>query len=267
VTAARTLAYVASALLGLGPAQAACLFGPGESVSLRAVSARADPILADGRSILLPDLDIPTGRDGARLAAARNAIVDLASRGSVAADLVRPGLDRWGRTIARLLVHDGSPAPRWIEADLVARGLARAAPRWESAACDADLLRLEGEARAANRGLWGDPDESVVAATRSRELLRRAGAYVVVEGRIVGVGATSGPIFLNFGPDRWKDLSLVASKAAAEKFAAAGIPLAGAVGRTVRARGLLDVAASPRIELENLEQIEWLASGAQMSGR
>lgn len=61
-------------------------------------------------------------------------------------------VDRYGRTVGEVILPDG----RNLSSELVAAGLAwwyrRYAPH------DIILEGLEGEARAAKRGLWADPD-------------------------------------------------------------------------------------------------------------
>lgn len=61
----------------------------------------------------------------------------------------KTGVDRYGRTLARVAV-DGVDA----NAKLVEEGLAWHYRQYSS---DANLARLETEARAAKRGLWADP--------------------------------------------------------------------------------------------------------------
>ena len=99
--------------------------------------------------IRLWGIDAPeTGQDfGSR---AKQAASELAFGKQVT---IRPrDTDRYGRTVAEVILPDG----RSMNREMVGKGMAwwfrRYAPR------DADLARLEGEARAARIGLWSQPN-------------------------------------------------------------------------------------------------------------
>jgi endonuclease YncB( thermonuclease family) len=62
------------------------------------------------------------------------------------------GTDRYGRTIGVVTLPDG----RTLNHEMVRSGLAWW--YWQYAPWDETLRRLEGEARAAQRGLWSHPD-------------------------------------------------------------------------------------------------------------
>jgi len=79
---------------------------------------------------------------------ARMALSALAFGEAVRAEAV--DTDRYGRTVAR--VHS---AGRDVNAEMVQRGAAWVSRRYSR---DPELPRLEEEARAARRGLWGLPE-------------------------------------------------------------------------------------------------------------
>src|ERR1051325_8552426 len=63
-----------------------------------------------------------------------------------------PEIDRYGRIAAHIFVIEND-AERWLQADLVARGSARASSRIGDAACAKQLLAHENSARAGKLGL------------------------------------------------------------------------------------------------------------------
>ncbi|MBM3489990.1 MAG: hypothetical protein FJX68_05995 [Alphaproteobacteria bacterium] len=61
--------------------------------------------------------------------------------------------DRHGRVLAHLRREDGL----WLQGEMLRSGLARVYTFADNRALAAEMLALEGEARAARRGLWGHP--------------------------------------------------------------------------------------------------------------
>ena len=254
-------ATLVGAIANPNPASAAdgCASDPGEKVAVRAIDGRGEPVLADGRVIYLPDLAFPhSGATGAAVGAQVRAVLgDLLTGRSAALVATGPAPDRWGRTAGRLYVEGSDRAPTlWVEQELVRRGLARIFPGEGDDACAPLLLAAEANARDASLGLWRDPYYAVLAASRPDGFAERAGEMIIVQGRILSMGAAGGRTYLNFGPNRRHDLALVALKPRQRRFDAAGSSLASFVGRMVRARGELDMWFSPRIEIDSPAQIE-----------
>jgi endonuclease YncB( thermonuclease family) len=242
-----------------------CGWTPTLPVVVRSVDARLEPRLADGRIIQLPDLDIPEGaRDHAHFASqARAALAWLVGQEATAVP-IEQRLDRWGRTVARLYAKaPGSTpnaAPLWVEKVLVGAGWARVMPSQDVGPCLSDLLSAEAQARGSGLGLWADPYYSVLPARNQADFAKHADEAVIVKGKIASLGSAGSRFYLNFGPDRRRDLAISVSKQTAKRFAAAGRPLAGYVGSILRVRGLLDFWFGPKIEVDSLNQIEILAA-------
>jgi len=80
--------------------------------------------------------------------------------------LFYPGLtrDRYDRALAHVMTVDASGSPIWLNREMIARGAARVRLYGSTAALGQDLLALEAEARAEQRGLWALPDYQVQAA-------------------------------------------------------------------------------------------------------
>ena len=88
--------------------------------------------------------------------------------------------DRWGRTIADLsLPEPAAGSAGSTAAALLAAGLARVRPEFETRGCAAERLKIEDGARRAALGVWRDPDFAVDPVVRfgriapSRRLVRR----------------------------------------------------------------------------------------------
>ena len=205
--------------------------------------------LADGTVVRLSALDIPAGqwRD-----IARSVLAGLVRGRSVRPAWLAPP-DRHGRAPAQLQRDDGL----WIEEEMLARGLARVdAAGADPAPALVSLLVTEAEARAAGRGLWGDPALAVRPAdTLGRGDLDR---FQIVEGRVLQAALLRGRAYLNFGTDRRQDFTVTAGPEVTGALPAAGQDLVALQGRRIRVRGWLDWSGGPHIALTRMEQIERL---------
>ena len=97
--------------------------------------------------VRLAEIDTPESKQpyGSR---SKQALSDLVFNKTVQVDV--KDTDRYGRTVGRVLVNGTD-----VNAALVASGAAWVYRQYSS---DPDLLRLEAEARAAQRGLWALPE-------------------------------------------------------------------------------------------------------------
>jgi len=145
----------------------------------------------------------------------------------------------------------------WVQAALLGRGLARVdAAGADPAAALASLLAVEAEARAAGRGLWGDPG----LAVRPVESLGRGDLdrFQIVEGQVLQATLVRGRAYLNFGTDPRQDFTVTAEPDLVRRLEASGQDLTALQGRRIRVRGWLDWSGGPRIALVRIEQIERL---------
>jgi hypothetical protein len=169
--------------------------------------------------------------------------------------------DRWGRLPAGAVMvagADGS-APLWLEAQLVAQGLAVVAPR-PGARCIQPLLAREQAARNAGRGRWAEPANRPVAASDLARLNALEGSYALVEGRISAVNTRGRTVYVNFGR-RWReDFTVMIAARDRRAFAQAGLELARMAGETVRVRGHIEARGGPAIEVRVPGQIERLGA-------
>ena len=118
-------------------------------------------------------------------------------------------VDRYGRTLA----HVVDPQGRWVQAEMVTRGLARVAIFADERTGLAELLALESAAREARRGIWALAEYRIVDADHA---LRYVDTFQIVEGRVRTVEQKGGRTYLNFGADWRSDFTvLVPARSAA----------------------------------------------------
>lgn len=156
--------------------------------------------------------------------------------------------DRTGHRRAEVFTPDG----RSLQARFVAAGLARVRP-----AATPDLTRrlltLEAEARAADRGGWGDGRFRIHAAVPAPAVA----GFAIVRGTVVGTGETRWFHYLNFAEDYWTDFSVRLRLRDVRDEAWAPDP-ADLVGRRVEVRGFVFESGGPMIEIDGPLQLRVL---------
>lgn len=164
--------------------------------------------------------------------------------------------DRWGRLVGG--IGTVGPDPVDLAEGLVRAGLAFADSGEADRLCRPDLLGLEAAARRARLGLWSDDRYMPVRAGDSAKLGAAIGGFVLVEGRVVGVGERSSRTYLNLGPNWATDLTITVPKRTWRRMGDRGLSAAGLKGRMVRARGVLERWRGPSLEVTDPEMLEVL---------
>jgi micrococcal nuclease len=231
--------------------------------------------LEDGARVFLAEIDAP--RDDAPYAAqSQGELEALAVHREVL--LAYGGERRWvGRpregeeapreaAIAHVFVKSEGGRWFWLQHELVSRGAAYVRARPNNHARAAELLELEANARAAERGMWGQRAykpltvrAAAAAATEANaNCLRGDAPYRIVEGRVADARTFDRRASLRMEGASEPPFSLVMF---GENFAAwDGAPLASLTGARVRARGPLGVyRGEPQLCLEHSSQLEVLA--------
>ncbi len=253
-----TLSLLALCLF-LCPARALCGRPQGEPVRVAEVSARGDLILQDGRTLRLAGIE---DRGDPQ---ARSILSHWLSAQPIRLEHLTKTADRWGRFSVRAFAPDRRGALISVGEALIDAGLARVEIDPIARPCLATLLKLEEEARLAKRGLWGEMKFMPLAATDRASLLERRGQHVIVEGRVISIGQTRSQAFLNFGPYRSHDFSVVLDRAAQKSFDSTGIKISALEGMMVRVRGLLDVRWGPHIQIHDSEAVEMTRTSGAVS--
>ena len=232
--AAVALGFVAPAL-GCG-----AMTGQGRIVE---ATERGELRLEDGRALRLAGLDAP----------APDAWLDRIAERWAARDvriaLLAPAPDRWGRWLADVQGGDGES----LADDLLAAGLVRVKPEFETRACEAARLALERPARERRLGLWAAPG-AVLSAADGAALAAADGRFVVVEGRVRRIGQGRSRVYLDFGGRG--GFTVIALRKAEAAFQRRGLAFSSFAGQSVRVRGVLDGRFGPRIELADPLMIE-----------
>ena len=258
VSAALALAWF---LCAPGAAADPCRIGEVQPVQGAAVNARLEVALDDGRLVRLAGLEPthPAGADAAGLLSAHADFSQWALGAPLELIVLRAGADRWGRLRGRLFLAGAESAglPSLAQA-LVEAGHARVDPAGEVRACLAALYGAEARARAARRGLWADPAYAVLDANAPESFGARAGEVAIVQGVVASFGASRGRTYLNLGAGGRGSPALSLSRAQARAFERIGQSPAALVGRTIRARGLLDMRPGPRIQIQGPDAVELL---------
>jgi endonuclease YncB( thermonuclease family) len=254
------------ALLVMGTADfavAACTLETGPRATVVRVIDSETIQLDDGREVRLigalgpkPDLanasqDWPAERE------ARDALTALVAGRTVELKFQGRRSDRYGRALAHLFVGE-----TWVQRSLIGAGHSRAYGLPGNAGCLAELLAAETDARKAHRGLWARDAYAVRDAADARQLLGFAGRFVVVEGRVAGVGRTGKTLYLNFGADWRRDFTAAISRTVIEESGSRPEALEALEGRRIRVRGWIERRNGPSISLNSPDEIEVIEDGA-----
>lgn len=236
--------------------------------------------LDSGLRVFLAEIDAPQG-ENAYAAQSQGELEALALHREV--QLAYGGTRRWiGRpregdaeppaeaAIAHVFVKSEGGRWFWLQHELVSRGAAYVRPRQDNHARTEDLLELEGNARAAERGLWGRREYQPLTVRRAASAaidsaatcMRGNAPYRIVEGRV-----RDARVF-----DRRASLEMDGAAADApfavvvfgDSFNAwDGAPLGSLTGARVRARGTLGVYRDePQLCIQHSSQLEVLSDSA-----
>lgn len=213
-------------------------------------------ILSDGRAIKLEGIRLnpaQPGETGTAVAPDVLAVLrDMTAKSPVTFTALRPKEDRYDRVRAQAFV-DGT----WLQAALLERGLARAAPSPDRGECSAELMQAETRGRGAHAGVWNSGAAQSYRVRGPHELRGTAGTFQVVEGWVTNVGQSSGRVFIDFGND-WRQ-GFSATIAPQDRAQFRKLDLNRLVARHVRIRGMVqDYRGRPEIALSNPGQIELL---------
>jgi micrococcal nuclease len=244
------------AIVLASPCLAACGRAAGR-VEAISVDERLDIELSDGRIVRLGGLDAPNSDHGAPeiLKNAREFLGERLLGRDADLILLAGGTDRWGRTVADLVVADprGGSAGS-VTAALLRAGYVRVRPDFETRGCAAERLAMEAEAREGGLGIWRDPEFAVIQSSNFAELQRRNGRFVVIEGMVRRVGFARSRLYLELAPRDGP--TIVVARKLEKALAREGRPVGALVGQTIRTRGALDDRFGPRIEVADPAMIE-----------
>jgi endonuclease YncB( thermonuclease family) len=220
--------------------------------------------LDDGRevrlaSIEVPPLPLPGETDAAPGGTtARDALAAfITDKAVILKQAEAQTNDRYGRIVAYVFTG-AEGGTRFVQADLLAAGMARVAARVGQRTCAAELLSRERTARAGKLGLWASSYYELRDAEKPADLLGDLGHFALVEGRVVSVRESGATIYVNFGRRWTQDFTVTILKRNERNFTAAGLEPGKLAGRRVRVRGWIEERGGPWIEASRPEQIEFV---------
>lgn len=227
-----------------------------------------DEILAsDGAHYKLAGVQLPAAtiktakRNDSRLARrAHRALEELILSETLEVWALSNKINRYGSIVAHMFVPASSSRnkSRWVQAELLSRGLARVFPDQGDDGCLAELLALEKKAREEAKGLWKDPFYKVIQADNLRDLHQAVGRLVLVEGKVTSVAKRRTKTYMNFSNDWRRDFTVTIAPRIHKKFTQKGVNLDKLVGKRVRVRGWLDRRNGPSINVRHPAQLEIL---------
>ena len=198
--------------------------------------------------IVAPDPQAPAERPAAD--AARRALeAMIAGKGLRSPTPQRR--DRHDRLLAHLYDSDGT----WIQGALLQAGLVRVWTQPDAAEMAAEMLALEGRARAEGLGLWRLPYFAILTPDTAASGLDR---FQIVEARVLEVARVRGTAYINTGPDWRSDFTARLERPALRLFAASGEDIAALKDRRIRVRGWLRHYNGPFLDVTHPQQIEVL---------
>lgn len=265
---AATEAWAQQASTTVKPAAASCELTDGEDRTVTRVIDGETLILDGGTQLRLIGALAPRAFDTAGEIAdwpladrAREALDKIAAGRTVRLAFAGRRTDRYARLLAH--VFTGADADRvWVQGEMLKKGLARAYALDGNTACLAELIAHEAIAREQAAGLWAETIYTVRSADDVTSLLRLAGTYQVIEGKVANAAEVRGTVYVNFGEDRRQDFTIVVRAQARRAMATAAMKPEDLAGRRVRVRGWIERRGGPMIELPHPDAIELLAPGA-----
>ncbi len=144
-----------------------------------------------------------------------------------------------------------------VQQGLLEQGRARVSVRVGDKACSDALLSAERAARAAQRGLWADPNFAPLSAENLTRLQAMRGQFALVEGKVLSVRESGATIYVNFGRRWTRDFTVTVLRRMGRAFGAAGVEPKSLEGRRIRVRGWIEWRGGPIISAETPEQIEF----------
>lgn len=249
----------AALLLCATPAAAApASLAAGGAQDVTSVTDGDTVVLADGSQVRLVGIQapkLPLGRPNfpawPLAEDAKAALERLVLRKTVELRYGGARQDRHGRRLAQLYTQDGT----WVQGTLLAEGYARVYSFSDNRALVAEMLALEGQARAHRRGIWAD---SFYAVLTPEEAARHIDTFQLVEGKVQNVAVVRGRAYLNFGADWRTDFTVAIDPPDMRSFRDAGLDPRKWEGRRIRVRGWLKAMNGPMIQATHPEQIELL---------
>ncbi len=217
-------------------------------------------LMSDGKTIRLAGLDIPgAGLQDADLyqLPAKAALQKSLPKGTevlLYQTRLKNGegrVNRMGQQVAHLVRKDNR---EWINGALLSQGLAYTFTSPSNPELADQMYALEDKARTGKKGLWSDSSGWKVLTPETAQT--GINSYRILQGKIVTAASSKNNLYLNFGADYRKDLTVMISPALRKTLAHRGTDALALAGKTVRVRGWLRDWNGPFMELQTPEHLE-----------
>lgn len=209
-------------------------------------------VLSDGRGIHFEGIRLPGGAiDHAPqifVDQSLAAVAALARSGPLTLTAIVPKEDRYDRIRVQAFVGE-----KWIQGELLSRGLARVSIAPDRTECAATFYAMEAKARAGHVGLWS---VAAYAVRKPEDLWRDIGTFQIVEGKVLNASTRNGRAYLNFGSDWRRDFTVTIDPDDMANFRRTGVDPPSYQGQTLRVRGWVQLLNGPEIEVANPQGIE-----------
>ena len=157
-------------------------------------------------------------------------------------------MDRYGRTLAHLILNDGT----WVQGEMLKRGMARVYSFADNRSIVTEMLAEEYQARLQNSGIWNLDFYKIKPQEESGQY---TDSFQVISGRILDVAEVRSNTYLNFGDDYRSDFTIVVSNRVKKMFEKEAINLTNLKGKNIFVRGWLKYYNGPSIDLSHPEQL------------
>lgn len=216
--------------------------------------------------LLLPESEADTRR-------ARQAVTSSLKAGHHGFEWHSQAFDRYQRPLGHLTTQQ-----TWLQKAWVTQGAFRVLPGMvaskvgaeQELACLAALFQAEMDAVAARRGLWSEAGHVLLAAQDIEALEKHVANFVLVEGRVQGVGRAGARHFINFGEDWRSDFTVVVPQSVLAAWPQdlhhpgflQGQVLSALIGQKLRVRGWLTSYRGPEVIIDDLSQLEVVSASS-----
>lgn len=229
-------------------------FSSPESLELVAVGTVRDIpkpdeiILTDGKTYILDNIRVPAHYENLALEYLKRILI-----GKEVGIFMNPHskdsrVDQSGHKIGHVMTSGAA----WVQANLIAQGLAYAFSQPESNVLIPALYKHEEQARKANAGFWQNP----LYAIRNRETIENAiGSFQVFEDVVDDVRTRGDYVSIIFGKEIPSALSLLIKK---DTGGGTSVPVANLVKERIRVHGWVENNNGAIMYITHPEQIEIL---------
>jgi endonuclease YncB( thermonuclease family) len=143
----------------------------------------------------------------------------------------------------------------WIQGALLYRGLARVRTTPANPEMAGQMYALERRARKDNRGLWAKKRYHILEPDTAGKGI---GAYQIVQGTVESTAMRGNRIYLNFGQNWRRDLTVSIPPGKRRAFRSSDIRPLKLGGEDIRARGWLESYNGPYMEIAHPARLEIL---------